>query len=431
MDLEVAPGVPTKYMVRTIDIYDLEGPESNHVTEKASYAPPDLTLAVIAGGYAVEASGRMVNISWQPIPGVDKYALYRDDELLAKQSEPLYEEKDLEWNTTYVYKINSIDSDDLEGVDYVDSITTHPEVTAPVFKLEEKINSISLSWDPIPDMDGKYKIIRNGANIADLDVFEFIDPVTPGIEYCYTVAAEDIHKTVGPEAEIKCGKGYFAPPGNFTGRVLRNNIAFNWEPVLAASGYRLYRDNELILDTPDLTEYMDENLEFDKEYTFEICSYDQDTLEGTRIAYPLTTHEEVLVTSMNAEADLEKITLNWEKYNLRVDHSYRIYRDDELLTVITDTTYKDLVPPGQFYCYKITVVDKYDTESPLSNSECKKVLVNYPSKLTVTGDVRRVLFSYKYMIGAVGYNIYIAEKGTDSLSLLTKTKGKYYEHKGL
>ena len=131
VDLEVAPGVPTKYMVRSIDIYDLEGPESNYVTEKASYAPPDLTLAVIAGGYAVEASGRMVNISWQPIPGVDKYALYRDDELLAKQSEPLYEEKDLEWNTTYVYKINSIDSDDLEGVDYVDSITTHPEVTAP------------------------------------------------------------------------------------------------------------------------------------------------------------------------------------------------------------------------------------------------------------------------------------------------------------
>jgi len=112
----VAPGVPTKYMVRSIDIYDLEGPESNHVTEKASYAPPDLTLAVIAGGYAVEGSGRLVNLSWQPIPGVGKYALYRDGELLAKQSEPLYEEKDLEWNTTYVYKINSIDSDDLEGV---------------------------------------------------------------------------------------------------------------------------------------------------------------------------------------------------------------------------------------------------------------------------------------------------------------------------
>ena len=427
----VAPGVPTTYMVRSIDLYDLEGPESNSVIEKASFKPPDLTIAVIAGGYAVEGSGRLVNLSWQPIPGVGKYALYRDDELLAKQSEPLYEEKDLEWNTTYVYKINSIDSDDLEGVNYVDSITTHPEVTAPVFKLKGEVNSVNLSWEPISGMAGKYKIFRNGGNIADLDVLEFIDPVTPGIEYCYTIAAEDTHKTVGPDAEVQCGKGYFAPPGNFTGRVLRNYTAFNWEPVLAASGYRLYRDNELIFDTPDVTEHVDTNLEFDTYYTYEICSYDQDADEGPRITYPVTTHEEVLATSMSAEADLEKITLNWEKSTLRVDHSYRIYRDSELLTEIINTTYKDIVPPGQFYCYKITVVDKYDTEGPPSNAECKKVLVNYPRMLTVTGDVRRVLFSYKYMTGAVGYNIYMAEKETDSLSFLTKTKGNYYEHKGL
>jgi len=35
------------------------------------------------------------------------------------------------------------------------------------------------------------------------------------------------------------------------------------------------------------------------------------------------------------------------------------------------------------------------------------------------------------MTGAVGYNIYMAEKETDSLNFLTKTKSNYYEHKGL
>ena len=45
---------------------------------------------------------------------------------------------------------------------------------------------------------------------------------------------------------IKIIKGFFAPPGNFTGRVLRNAAAFTWEPVLAASGYRIYRDNEFL-----------------------------------------------------------------------------------------------------------------------------------------------------------------------------------------
>ena len=427
----VAPGIPTTLMVRSIDLYDLEGPESNIVTETSSYKPPELFITVVAGGYAVEGSGRLVNLSWQPVPGVEQYALYRDGELLSKQSEPLYEEKDLEWYTKYVYDINCIDGDGIEGVNYTDSTQTHPEVTAPVFKLKGEVNSIALSWDRIEGMVGKYKIFRNGGNIADVDAFDFIDNVTPGIEYCYTVAAEDTHKTVGPDAKIQCGKGYFAPPGNFTGKVLKNSISFNWESVLAASGYRLYRDDELIFDTPDLTVYVDENLDFDKNYNYEACSYDQDGDEGPKISFPFTTHEEVLATSITAEADLEKITLNWDRSSLRVDHNYKIYRDNEFIFSTKDTTYDDIMPAGQFYCYKITVIDKYDTEGPSSNEECKKILVNYPKMLTVTGDVRRVLFNWKYMVGGVSYNIYLAEKESDSLSFLTKTKSNYYEHKGL
>ena len=42
----VAPGVPTSYMVRSIDLYDLEGPTSNTITEKASFPPPDLTKII-------------------------------------------------------------------------------------------------------------------------------------------------------------------------------------------------------------------------------------------------------------------------------------------------------------------------------------------------------------------------------------------------
>ena len=427
----VAPGVPTSYFVRSIDLYDLEGPESNIVTEKASFPPPDLSISVVAGGYTVEGSGRLINLSWPEVPGVTKYALYRDGELLTKQSELQYEEKDLDWNTTYVYGINSIDADDIEGVNFVDSVTTHPKVSTPVFKLEGKVNSVQISWEAIPGMAGKYKIFRNGGNIADLDALTFIDPVTPGTEYCYTVAAEDTFKTVSPDAEIQCQKGYFAPPGNFTGRVLRNFAAFTWEPVLAATGYRIYRNGELIFDTPDKTEFVDADLKFDTYYTYEACSYDKELDEGPRITYPVTTHEEVLPVVLTAEADLEKISLSWERSNLRVDHTYRIYRDGELITGTTNTFYEDFVPPGKTYCYDIKVLDKYDTEGPASNTECRKILVNFPRMLQVTGDVRRVLFSFKQMVGAVNYNIYEVDKETDSLTFLTKTRSTNYQHKGL
>ena len=84
-------------------------------------------------------------------------------------------------------------------------------------------------------------------------------------------------------------------------------------------------------------------------YTYEACSYDQVGDEGPKITYPITTHEEVLSVGLTAEADLEKVTLNWEKSNLRVDHAYRIYRDSELVTEITNTTYEDFVPFGNSF----------------------------------------------------------------------------------
>ena len=143
-------------------------------------------------------------------------------------------------------------------------------------------------------MEGKYKIFRNGGNIADLDALGFIDNVNPGIEYCYTLAAEDTHKTVGPKSNIQCGKGFFAPPSNFTVKVLKNSTSLSWEPVTGASGYRLYRENKIIFDTPDLTIFSDLDLEFDKDYTYGICSYDKDGDDGPRDEILITTHEKFL-----------------------------------------------------------------------------------------------------------------------------------------
>ena len=50
------------------------GPTSNTVTEKASYAPPELSITVVAGGYTVDGSGRHIDLSWVEVPGVQKYA---------------------------------------------------------------------------------------------------------------------------------------------------------------------------------------------------------------------------------------------------------------------------------------------------------------------------------------------------------------------
>ena len=46
-----------------------------------------------SGGYTVDGSGRHIDLSWVEVPGVQKYALYRDGELLTKTSEFTFEEE--------------------------------------------------------------------------------------------------------------------------------------------------------------------------------------------------------------------------------------------------------------------------------------------------------------------------------------------------
>jgi len=431
LDPDVAPGIPTTYDVRSIDIYDLEGPKSNEVTEISSFRPPEITPLVVSGGYTEEGSGRIIKLSWTPIAGVNVYALYRDGTLLSKQSETEYEDSDTQFGTTYHYEINSIDKDEIEGVNSEKlPVATHPEVIDPKFKLTSLVNSVSLDWSALgPAVN--YKIFRNGNNIADTPDTFFVENIKPGVDYCYTVAAEDEFQTVGPQAEIKCGRAYYAPPGNFAGQVMRNEVFLSWTGVLGAAGYRLYRDGELIFSTPDGTEYLDKGLEFDKNYLYEMVSIDQDEFEGPKVEVKVLTHEEVLATEVTGEADLEKISLVWKKSTLRAEHRYRVYRDSELLDETKDTTYQDIVPAGQTYCYIIAVVDHYGTESEKSNEECHKVLVNYPKDLAIVGDVKRVMFDWKKMVGAELYNIYLVDKKTEEKTIHTKTKQNFYEHKGL
>ena len=76
------------------------------------------------------------------------------------------------------------------------------------------------------------------------------------------------------------------------------------------------------------------------------------------------------------------------------------------------------------------MIDKFCTEVPSSLENCQKVLVQYPKDLVTGGDVRKVVFKWQKMPGAVHYNIYLMDtKGKDEF--LTKVRGTYFEHKGL
>ena len=426
----VAPGKFYEYHVRAWDLYDLEGPESNKEKQKSSYQFPTLKPSVKMSALKTEGSGRVVTLEWIAIPNVEKYAIYRDSVLISKQEELTYVDS-LEWGKEYKFGINSIDPDNDEGAISEDVVVaTHPEVLTPDLTALGNVNAVDLSWTDLSPVATFYKVFRNGSYLGDFDNPSFSDNVAPGKEYCYSVSAADQYGTEGEQSSTECGKGQFAPPSNFSAEVMRNTVSFKWKSVEGVSGYHLYRNDELILTTQEFS-YLDQNIEYDKDFQYDIASFDQDGDDGPIVTVKVRTHEEVISPLMAGAADLKQVTLTWNQLPLRVDHVYKVYRDGLLLADLTDTFYVDIVDPGQFYCYKITAKDSYGTEGPASNEECFKVLVNYPKGLTLTGDVKRVLFRWKQMLGAVQYNIYTHDKDNVETTFMTKTKSSYYIHKGL
>ena len=64
--------------------------------------------------------------------------------------------------------------------------------------------------------------------------------------------------------------------------------------------------------------FFKEELEYDRLYTYRITSFDSDGDDGPSAEVIATTHEEVLDVDLSAMADLEKVTINWSKSNLKV-----------------------------------------------------------------------------------------------------------------
>ena len=427
---KVAPGKRYEFWVRAWDLYDLEGPESNKIMEKSSYQYPTLKPKIMQNALKTEGSGRFVNLEWVAVPGVNQYAVYRDGERLSIQSELSFVDTSTFWGRVYNYQINSIDKDGDEGANSPElMVETHPEVPTPEITATGDVNAVRLDISNPSPIATYFKVFRNGSYLADSDMPMFIDNVAAGEKYCYAMAAVDRHGTEGEQSSVQCAKGAFAPPSNFKAEVIKNKIALTWSRVANAPGYHLYRNDSLILETKDMT-YFKETLQYDRLYKYKIASFDQDGDDGPVSEFIATTHEEVLDVELWAMADLEKVTLNWSKSNIKVYHQYRLYRDDVLIRTTEDTSYLDYVTPGTYFCYKVRVIDRFGTEGPPSLETCQKVLVQYPKDLVTGGDVRKVVFKWQKMPGAVHYNIYLMDKKGKS-EYLTKVKGNYYEHKGL
>ncbi len=70
---------------------------------------------------------------------------------------------------------------------------------------------------------------------------------------------------------------------------MRNTVNFKWKSVEGVSGYHLYRNGELILTTQDFS-YLDDSLEYDKDFQYDIASFDKGGDDGPLVSVKVRTH---------------------------------------------------------------------------------------------------------------------------------------------
>ena len=230
--------------------------------------------------------------------------------------------------------------------------------------------ALTLNWDT-PFGAESYKIYKDGSDefFAQTSENTYVDSlVTPGVIYCYQIAAVNTLQIEGPRSESECNKALIPAPLNLNGSASQNTIVLTWSPVTEASQYKLYRNEDQIYLGEEQT-FSDTDLEFDTNYSYTVSSLDNNGDEGPQSGpISITTHIQVSAPELSLTLSALEFTLNWS--SVQGAASYKIYKNGDFLEETENLTYLFTGELGIENCFTIKAVDNHGTVGPESNQEC-------------------------------------------------------------
>ena len=230
------------------------------------------------------------------------------------------------------------------------------------------VGEIGLSWET-PYNAEKFFIYRENEFITETSETSYNDAsVIPGVIYCYQISAVNALNIEGPRSESECNKALIPAPENLSGIINQDTITLSWSPVSDASQYRLYRDGEQVYTGTELI-YIDSELNYNTSYSYSVSCLDNNGDEGPQSSpVSIATHPEVTAPVLSLNVSSSEFELNWT--SVQDAGAYRVYIDDVFLIEVEDNTYTYTGTSGVENCFKISAVNSFDTEGPLSNQEC-------------------------------------------------------------
>ena len=292
------------------------------------------------------------------------------------------------WDFENIWSINPYFND---GYPYLQSMPNKPN--SPLsFALVVENNDVFLSWVPPNNTVGSssflgYKLYRNELLLTESNCLTYIDyEIDIDVLYRYDVVAVYDFAESSP-VSLSIFIPAFYPPQSLKANTLNNELELMWKAPHEINngfltGYRIYRENEVLIDFLDanIFSYKDVEIDYDIEYSYFITALYENPAGESDPSNVINVVLESLIPPIELKSDVDKnnVTLNW----IAPDNNplgFCIYRNGELLTpsYITNTYFVDHDVPNGIYFYCVFSVYM----GGISDPAMIEVLVEYSSEI--------------------------------------------------
>ena len=258
-------------------------------------------------------------------------------------------------------------------------------------------DAIELTWSRVEGAT-KYNIYNGNTLVTSVAGLACtINGLEPETEYCFSVSAtNDTEESAKTEEE--CAETFYVcpTPTNLKANVVLNDptfgkkykITLTWDAVEGVDGYAVYASSQYVPDgiwmgNVTTNKYVN-GLDIDGELHFSviaICDEDLSIISDRSEEIGVIFSEDIVddINAIEAPENLtataksnSSIILTWDE--VENAHSYFVYRNDEEIANIKETSYLDEnLKYDTEYCYTVTAMG-VDTESDYSEEACTKTL---------------------------------------------------------
>jgi fibronectin type 3 domain-containing protein len=147
-------------------------------------------------------------------------------------------------------------------------------------------------------------------------------------------------------------------------------VSWTFPAGVIGAKFRVQRDPAAEA-TVDALEFIDRGVEMGKPYSYSVTAVvdtAQSLPSAAAVVTPTDTFAPAAPVNLNVIAGVNTIELNWERSTAADLKSYRVYRNDAVVSQDIDTpSFSDKqLTSGERYRYAVTAVDQAGNESPKS-----------------------------------------------------------------